>query len=216
MNPLLESGDPNRASAELPGACRIEFDAVSTRLENIAQRLAQRTPSEIDLPVSDQAAVAVILAARQEDSALELLLIQRSERSDDPWSGHMALPGGRRDESDVDLCDTALREAREETGISLERATLLGRLDDLRPMRRSLRSLSVRPFVFRSALRPALTLSDEVADALWVPLSSLRETATTTSVLHRGEELRVPAFLVGTRVVWGMTQRVLAGLFELE
>jgi len=165
---------------------------------------------------SDQAAVAVILTASAERETLDLLLIQRAEFEGDPWSGHMALPGGRRDPEDVDLRATVLREAREETGVELGSARLLGRLDDLRPIRRSERALAVRPFVYWSAERPKLLLSDEVADALWVPLSSLRRSATHTSVQHRGEALHVPAFMIDRRAVWGMTQRVLAGLLDLD
>jgi 8-oxo-dGTP pyrophosphatase MutT (NUDIX family) len=162
----------------------------------------------------EQAAIAVILNGTEPDS-LDLLLIQRAECAGDPWSGHMALPGGRRDESDVDLRATGVRETREETGVELEQARWLGRLDDLRPIRQSERALAVRPFVYWSATRPALTLSSEVADAFWVPLADLRAAATEARVLHRGESLIVPAFQVGGRTVWGMTQRVLAALLDL-
>lgn len=188
---------------------------MSARLEQLAQRLAQRTPVEIELPAREQAAVAVILVPSQESSALDLLLIQRSLRAEDPWSGHMALPGGRRDPEDLDLCATAVREAREETGVELSCARLLGRLDDLRPIRQSERMLAVRPFVYWTSQRPELELSSEVAQALWVPLNSLAASAGEAQVEHRGAQLRVAAFLVQGRVVWGMTQRVLAGLLEL-
>ncbi len=67
-----------------------------------------------------RAAVALVLR-RTADDVVELLLIKRSEREDDPWSGHVALPGGRRDPSDATLQDTAIRETLEETGIDLAR-----------------------------------------------------------------------------------------------
>src|SRR6185436_21144367 len=103
---------------------------------------SQRLPAESASPAGDQAAVAVILIGSEATSTLELLLIQRSERAGDPWSGHMALPGGRRDARDIDLRATAMRETREEIGVELSTARLLGRLDDLRPIRQSERSLS--------------------------------------------------------------------------
>jgi len=61
------------------------------------------------------AAVAIILTP-QPDS---ILLIRRADRSGDPWSGHMALPGGRREAGDSDLAGTAIRETAEEVGIRL-------------------------------------------------------------------------------------------------
>ncbi len=188
---------------------------MSLRIELLAQRLSQRTVREIDLPAREQAAVAVILSLGEGNETLELLLIRRSERVDDPWSGHMALPGGRREPQDADLCATAVRETREEIGVELFPARLLGRLDDIRPIRQSEQVLAVRPFVFWSTRRPELELGDEVAAALWVALPTLKASGGEARVQHRGAQLRVPAFLLEQRVVWGMTQRVLAGLLEL-
>lgn len=188
---------------------------MSTSIDTLAQRLSERQPLDLDLPVSAQAAVAVILTPCAQPGIQQLLLIRRSQRADDPWSGHMALPGGRRDPQDGDLCATAVREAREETGVELEGARLLGRLDDLRPIRQSDRLLAVRPFVYWVPHEPQLHSSDEVAATLWVPLPKLRCAAGEAQVEHRGERLRVRAFTVEDRIVWGMTQRVLASLLEL-
>ena len=91
-----------------------------------------------------RAAVAVVLSELENE--LSVLLVRRSEREGDPWSGHMALPGGLAQSSDADLAQTARRETLEEVGIDLLRAELLGGLDDITPMRSS--ELAVRPFVF--------------------------------------------------------------------
>ncbi len=184
-------------------------------LELLVQRLAQHSPGRIELPPREQAAVALIFAPAPNAPGLEFLLIERAIRSGDPWSGHMALPGGRRDPSDADLCATAVRETHEETGIDLCAAQLLGRLDDLRPIRQSERTLAVRPFVYALTAQPALTLSEEVAHAVWTPLALLAANARESSVEHRGTNLRVPSYVIDGRVVWGMTQRVLSGLLEL-
>src|SRR5688500_19473207 len=80
---------------------------------------------------SKEAAVALLLRAHEE---LELLLIKRAEQESDPWSGHVALPGGRRDAEDPDLLHTALREAEEEVGITASRdLQLIGALDEVSP-----------------------------------------------------------------------------------
>jgi 8-oxo-dGTP pyrophosphatase MutT (NUDIX family) len=175
------------------------------QLERVRQALAARTV-RLDLHRSRAAAVALVLAPSPEpDSAVSLLLVRRSEREGDPWSGHMALPGGHAHASDESLEYTARRETLEEVGVDLGRAELLGRLDDVTPMRTS--ELSVRPFVFWSSTRPAVTLSDEVAEVVWVSLQALAGDAlkSTQDVTVRGSVLRVPAYLIGDRVVWGMT-----------
>ena len=78
-----------------------------------------------------QAAVSLVLRTAAE---LEVLLIKRAESERDPWSGHMALPGGRREPGDPDLAGTAIRETAEETGVELEaRGWRLGRLAEVSP-----------------------------------------------------------------------------------
>jgi 8-oxo-dGTP pyrophosphatase MutT (NUDIX family) len=172
-----------------------------------------RVRTALSAPVNDleqarRAAVALVLAGSGGE-ALSLLLVRRAEREGDPWSGHMALPGGHAHDSDADLLHTARRETQEEVGIDLTHAELLGRLDDVSPLRQS--EILVRPFVFWSPVRPAITLSAEVAETLWVPLDSLAGTSLRSQreVQVRGARLQVPAFVIGERVVWGMTYYLL-------
>ena len=104
--------------------------------------------------------------------SLELLLIERVERAEDPWSGHMALPGGRRDAEDPDLLATALRETAEEVGIVLDPGSRCwARLDEVYPQTRLLPPLVIAPFV--AAVGPGVEPRPdpaEVAAALWVPV----------------------------------------------
>ncbi len=164
-----------------------------------------------ELTAPRRAAVALVLApsATFSTSALSVLLVRRTEREGDPWSGHMALPGGHAHPEDEDLLQTARRETLEEVGIDLSDAELLGRLDDVSPMRSS--DLTVSPFVFGVTADRTATLSNEVAEVLWVPLDALASDAlrSTREVEVRGATLRVPAYVIEERVVWGMTFHLL-------
>lgn len=158
-----------------------------------------------------RAAVAIVLR-RAHDDQVELLLIKRSEREGDPWSGHVALPGGRHEPGDATLQDTAVRETREETGIDLARdGVVLGTLDELRPRTPTLPPIIVTPFV--AIVRPQVTIvtSDEVAFTFWVSLASLADPALAgeSEVAARGATWRVPSYRLGGQVVWGMTERIL-------
>jgi 8-oxo-dGTP pyrophosphatase MutT (NUDIX family) len=157
-----------------------------------------------------RAAVAVVLA--ELEAGLSVLLVERSEREGDPWSGHMALPGGHEQSDDPDLLHTARRETLEEVGLDLRNAELVGGLDDISPLRSS--ELAVRPFVFWLGHPPALRLSPEIAEALWAPLADLAQVArrTTWEVSIGSARLPVPAYVIGERVVWGMTLRLLDDL----
>ena len=55
-----------------------------------------------------------------QDGDPEVLFIKRAGRAGDRWSGHTALPGGKRDPEDADDCAAAVRETREEIGLDLE------------------------------------------------------------------------------------------------
>jgi hypothetical protein len=71
--------------------------------------------------------------------------------------------------------------------------------------------MAVRPFVFWATSQQSATLSAEVAEVLWVPLDELASDAlrSTREVEVRGATLRVPAYVIDERVVWGMTFQLL-------
>lgn len=156
---------------------------------------------------------AILLALRlREDGEPELLLIKRADAEGDPWSGHIAFPGGRMEPADNDLAVTAVRETWEETGIDVVRdGRLLGQLDDLRPRSALLPPIIIRPFVAIVRSDVAITPSAEVASAFWVPVSVLAERPSWgTGLVHTtAGQRRVSTFRHGEHTVWGLTERVL-------
>ncbi len=182
------------------------------RLEAVlAGHRARGLPRE---PESREAAVALLLRPRQR---LELLLIKRAEVAGDPWSGHMALPGGRRDLRDPDLHATAVRETEEETGIGAPLHPL-GALDEVAPGSRRLPPLVIAPFVFGV---PADVVASpdprEVEAALWVPLDELRAEGAASELVLEIEGMRrtFPSIAYGEHVIWGLTHRILGQFLEL-
>ncbi len=158
------------------------------------------------------AAVALVLVPSPDS----FLLIRRAHREGDPWSGHLALPGGRREEGDHDLVDTAIREVLEEVGMSLSRDQLSGRLADVIPRTPTIPPVAVRPWVFVVPSRPRLVLNSEVSAAEWVGVDHLLDTATyrPVSLDLRGETRHFPAYHVEDSYIWGMTERILTDLVE--
>ncbi|HXE57908.1 MAG TPA: CoA pyrophosphatase [Gemmatimonadales bacterium] len=145
-----------------------------------------------------------------------VLLIRRAEREGDPWSGHMAFPGGRHSPVDRDLLATAIRETAEEVGLRLDERQLLGVLDDVAPRSPGRGPLVVRPFLFALDHRPELRLNHEVALALWAPIDELRAERTyrPATFHHRGAPRVYPAYHLADHVVWGMTERILTPLLN--
>jgi 8-oxo-dGTP pyrophosphatase MutT (NUDIX family) len=183
---------------------------------SVRRVLATHNPSEVNEPGMIPAAVALILHDTGKDGGLEALFIKRATRIGDPWSGQIALPGGRREPEDADLLATAIRETLEETGVALETAEQLGQLDDLHPRTPVLPPVVVRPFVFALSERPALSPSDEVSRAFWVSFAHLLDPGVRREVklVVRGVERVFPAYDLGDDIIWGMTERIITPFFE--
>lgn len=188
------------------------------RIAAVEAALASRPPlrAPVDAALA-RAAVALLLRVRRE--VVELLLIRRAERDGDPWSGHMAFPGGRRDPADADMAATAARETREEVGIDVERhGRLLGELDELAPRSARIPSIVVSPFVWCVSESVEAEPNHEVQAAVWVSVDELLRPDAATEYLHEladGNTLTFPAFDARGYVVWGMTHRILTGFLEL-
>jgi 8-oxo-dGTP pyrophosphatase MutT (NUDIX family) len=185
----------------------------------LARRLAERQGRTLEPDsLSRYAAIALVLRPSP-DGDPELLMIKRAEVDRDPWSGHVACPGGRMDPGDRDLEQTAIRETWEETGVDLARdGQILGTLDDISPRTPSLPPLIIRPFV--AVVKPEITMveSIEVAEAFWVPLSAIRATEAwgTGLVRIRGAgDREVDVFRHREYTVWGLTHRALTQFLEL-
>ncbi len=125
--------------------------------------LASHSPHDIaEFDGMTRAAVAAIL--RQGRGGVEILFIHRAEDPRDPWSGHMAFPGGRVDPGDDSRLAAAIRETREEVGLDLEDlGERIGRLSDVQAIGRG-RPLSmvITPFVFAVSSVSELVTNHEV------------------------------------------------------
>jgi 8-oxo-dGTP pyrophosphatase MutT (NUDIX family) len=152
-----------------------------------------------------EAAVAIVRNCRAPES---VLLMRRSVRQSDSWSGHWSFPGGRRDASDPDLLHTALRELEEECGVRLRREDMEAQLPVRLARRRSGPWVSVTPFLFRAPCElPAPPDGLEAVETTWVPLELLRSPASHLLLPVPGvpPEWRFPAIPMGAAPLWGFT-----------
>lgn len=188
-------------------------------LDQIRQALAGHRPQLLEPePHQAEAAVALVLAGGPD---LALCIIRRAERADDPWSGHLALPGGRADPADPHPRAVAERETMEEVGIALDGGHWLGDLSHvLVRIGGGNRRLVLYPFVYYLGPDlPSFLPSEEVSEAFWVPLAYLWDPANASHVeWARGtgaggsgeiQRLLYPAIQWRGHAIWGLTFRVL-------
>jgi 8-oxo-dGTP pyrophosphatase MutT (NUDIX family) len=164
-----------------------------------------------------RSAVAVIL--KNSELGLEALMIKRAEREGDPWSGHMGFPGGRSEQSDQNILETARRETWEEIGLETqEHARYLGRLSDIltRP-HRGRKPMVVTPYLFTIDEVPNLNTNHEVADVIWVPLAFLADVNNRESMQWKMKKINVslPCYFYQQQRIWGLSLMMLDELVSL-
>lgn len=171
------------------------------------------------LPEAGRSQAAVAMVLTQRGGAPEVLLIERARRAGDPWSGHMAFPGGRVERADANVREAAERETFEEVGLALGDAELLGRLDDLegRHAGRTV-PLVISAFVYHKRDPGPVAPSPEVEAALWVPVATLADPNQHVEyAAPPAGGVRYPGIVVGDperHVVWGLTYRFLEIFFQ--
>lgn len=189
----------------------------SLGLPDVRQFLAARNPRELHTQ-NRWASVAMML--RDMPAGPEVFFIRRAEHPSDPWSGHMAFPGGRKEEGDFSLLHTVYRETLEEVGIDLQRhAEPIGRLDDLQAVAKGKPAGTViRPYVFELHTDVPLQIdASEVAETIWTPISPLfrGEADTVRPYEWQSRTIEFPAYDVSGRVVWGLTYQMLRSFFRI-
>ena len=200
-----------------------ELDRIAQHPEiaPLVQAMVGRPPVLVEAgDPARRAAVALLvrLDEAREQATPQLLMIKRATFEGDPWSGHVALPGGRREPADTSLERTVVRETWEETAIDLERdGRLLGCLDELAPRTPVLPPIIITPFVGLVRADVDIVASPEVAEWFWVDVAALRDPEVSREVvleLATGPRA-VMSFQHGAHTIWGLTERILRQFLSL-
>ncbi|MEZ4600869.1 MAG: CoA pyrophosphatase [Syntrophotaleaceae bacterium] len=171
----------------------------------IQAALADHPPRVIDRGVLRPAAVLVPLYWKKDQEVL--LFTLRTDHLPD-HAGEISFPGGRQDEGDASLEETALREAEEEMGIRPADVCILGRLDDFV----SVYGYHVTPFVGSLPWPyPFRANPSEIAEVIEVPLERLCDPAVfhMENWEHKGRLHPVGFFTIDHHQIWGLTAAIL-------
>jgi 8-oxo-dGTP pyrophosphatase MutT (NUDIX family) len=165
-------------------------------------------------------AVALVLAYGRHE--LEACFIRRTEQMGDPWSGQVALPGGRAGATDVSASAVAERETYEEIGLKLKPVQRIGAL----PTHAIRANMTLSPFIYyvrplqnEAPPQQVATARDlkEVASVFWVPLSHMftSKNITTLDYPQSGMPTTFPGIRFEDHVIWGLTLSVLKTFAQL-
>lgn len=137
-------------------------------------------------------------------------LIKRPQY-DGAHSGQISFPGGKAENTDIDYCFTALREANEELGIESQEVEVTGQLTDLfiPPS-----NFLVKTFVGLSDKTPKFRPSpSEVDQLILVPISSFfqpEHILNQTLSLSNGYRISTPCYKIGSWIIWGATAMIIS------
>jgi len=157
---------------------------------------------------------AVLILIYPDKGNIKTVLMERAS-DNTVHSGQISFPGGKFENSDKSLEQTALREANEEIGIDTETITILGPLTKLYipPS-----NFDVFPFVGYTYQKPVFKINAEVKSILEVDIQTLINPATliNKTIEHRtGKIVDVPCFFVGGHIIWGATSMIISELLEV-
>jgi 8-oxo-dGTP pyrophosphatase MutT (NUDIX family) len=180
-------------------------------LEAELRRVLLAPEEALALSVRGATEAAVLVPVYVEEGQLHAVFTRRREDLR-RHAGEISFPGGRRDEDDSDLMQTALREADEEVGLSPRAVEIAGALQ---PTPTIATGYAVYPFVGVIEAGMAWTLSArEVAEVIELPLAALRAGYARRRLVRRGLPIRTDTYVVDDHLIWGATARILADLFD--
>ncbi len=175
--------------------------------ERLADEISRRLKSVSEV---DEADASVCLLLRRVKSEVEALFVKRVENQSDPWSGQMALPGGKRDPKDSNLMQTVIRETLEETGIDLvDCSRFVGALEPLRSSQKP--EMKILPFVAFLECEPSIILNEELERFAWIPIHELKRSRG----FFKTDWGNLPAYVVGSDTIWGLTYRIVEKFLDI-
>ncbi|PKP10748.1 MAG: coenzyme A pyrophosphatase [Bacteroidetes bacterium HGW-Bacteroidetes-4] len=157
---------------------------------------------------------AVLLLLYPKNNELYFPVIRRPIY-DGMHSGQMALPGGKTEEGDASLIETAVRESHEEIGVDKNSIEILGSLTDLYIEVTHMQVLPVVGFVDK---KPDFFIQASEVDALFeIPLSHLFNPELKKKEWWnlRGELIEIPFYHFADQKVWGATAMILSEFEQL-
>ena len=142
----------------------------------------------------------------------ELIYTQRSSHLS-THSGEVSFPGGKSEDGDSSLFDTALRESNEEMSLNRADVTMLGKLDYLI----SRHKIEVNPFIATVDKAQNLQPNEEIQEIFTVPLSFLLDpnNIKRESIERQGSVWEVPTWKLKNQKIWGLTAMITVNFLNI-
>jgi 8-oxo-dGTP pyrophosphatase MutT (NUDIX family) len=182
-----------------------------TSIRTDLQRVLLSAEEAAGLDVQGRVDAGVLVPLYVQDDELHVVF---TKRRDDlrRHPGEISFPGGRRDDGEDDLRETALREAEEEIGLPRNSVEIVGALQ---PTPTIATGYAVYPFVgMIEAGHKWKPSAREVAEVIELSVPDLGAGYERRRLVRRGLPIRTDTYQVGDRLIWGATARILSDLLD--
>ena len=179
-------------------------------LDSIKQKLEQINLT--DPTKYKKAGVLILLIKDNDDEEYQILFTKRSEQLK-THSGEVSFPGGKWEEGDLNLYQTALRESNEEINLHTENVTKLGPLNFLL----SRHKIEVNPFVGYLNQLQDFKGNFEIDEIFTVPISFLMNEENIEYKEFNRKDLKVyiPSWVYNGNRIWGLTAMIAADFLNI-
>ena len=179
-------------------------------LDSIKQKLEQINLT--DPTKYKKAGVLILLIKDNDDEGYKILFTKRSEQLK-THSGEVSFPGGKWEEGDSNLYQTALRESNEEINLDIENVTKLGPLNFLL----SRHKIEVNPFVGYLNQLQDFKGNFEIDEIFTVPISVLMNEENIEYKEFNRKDLKVyiPSWVYNGNRIWGLTAMIAADFLNI-
>ena len=196
-----------RIASPLPGLDAQLQMASGVRVKAVKHRMPDTSKARIG---------AVLIALYPDENGIVRTVLMKRPDYDGTHAGQVSFPGGKMEEEDVDVVQTALREAEEEVNIKPNEVNVIGQLTEL--------YIPPSNFLVHPVLgileKPPLLIPDKhEVQSIHIPELNylLRDDIIDEKEieLSSGFRLRTPYFKVDGHTVWGATAMIIAELKHL-
>ena len=179
-------------------------------LDSIKQKLKQINP--IDCTDYKKAGVLILLLHENDKEDMRILFTKRSSNLS-THSGEVSFPGGKWEEQDESLFDTAVRESYEEIGLKQNNMIKLGSLNFLL----SRHKVEVNPFVGYLKTKQVFEGNYEIDTIFTVPISFLTNPKNISYKEFNRKDLKVsiPSWVYNGNHIWGLTAMITADFLNI-
>ena len=179
-------------------------------LDSIKQKLEQINLT--DPTKYKKAGVLILLIKDKDDEEYQILFTKRSEQLK-THSGEVSFPGGKWEEGDLNLYQTALRESNEEINLDTENVTKLGPLNFLL----SRHKIEVNPFVGYLNQLQDFKGNFEIDEIFTVPISFLmnKENIEYKEFNRKDLKVYIPSWVYNGNRIWGLTAMIAADFLNI-